>query len=377
MKNRFIVWSKLLIFSTLIVSFAFSNALFATEYRRIGQSHRSLAMGGTGISSANDSYALFYNPAVLANLKGSWWDMLAIGLEYTPDAKALYSDLRGGIKLETQAEKQEFLGKYIGADVHARGFLSSNAILPLGKYGATLGGNYMFEMTIDIHPRNPVSPVINVLEQLDRVRQVGISIPLSKLGDIVLGVTFKDVNREKLEFSYGINDVINNTDFPTMDDAEHGSGMGYDFGVLWRLPWASRPSLAFVVQNVNGINLGAAGRIEQEVSAGASIAPEIGPFRMILAVDAKDLTFKQGSEDDKSLKRRVHYGGELSFGKLDDDLYLFSVRAGRNQSYYTYGFELALGHYATVGLTQYSEEIGEYAGQNESSRKMLYLSFGW
>ena len=59
----------------------FTGSLSAQEALSVSRSYRSLAMGHTGIASANDSAALFYNPAILANVKGWWLDYSAWTLE--------------------------------------------------------------------------------------------------------------------------------------------------------------------------------------------------------------------------------------------------------------------------------------------------------
>ena len=65
MEKRLNARIRILLF--LIGIIGFCGSLSAQEVLSISKSYRSLAMGHTGIASANDSAALFYNPAILAN----------------------------------------------------------------------------------------------------------------------------------------------------------------------------------------------------------------------------------------------------------------------------------------------------------------------
>src|SRR3989339_59791 len=53
----------------------------AQEYYQPLKSYRAIAMGNTGVASANDAYSLSYNPAVLANVQGWWLDLGAWTVE--------------------------------------------------------------------------------------------------------------------------------------------------------------------------------------------------------------------------------------------------------------------------------------------------------
>ena len=81
----------------------------AKDFYRIGEDFRSLAMGGTGVTSANNSYTLFYNPAALANVFAGWIDFPMIQVSYSDDAVELYQTMATGLKLETQEERYEFM----------------------------------------------------------------------------------------------------------------------------------------------------------------------------------------------------------------------------------------------------------------------------
>lgn len=362
-----------------IFTFFLPTTLVAAEYRRLGQSLRSMTMGGTGIAGANDSSALFYNPAVLANAQTWWIDYAAILVEYSNDATQLLNDIQtGNLTLDTQAEKQEFLETYIGKRPYIRIDYGVNAVVNFDPKGYTFAYNYLGEILIDLETKNPVSPVITIFEQSDVINQIGMSIPLG-VGKWVIGLGARTINRTSLEFDYGINEILTNADFPTLAaDGLKGTGFGYDIGLIYRMGSIKFPTtIGLVAQNIGGIELSDAGKVEEEIAMGVTASPAFGPVRLVLSLDYRDITGKQGEEGDLSLNRRIHVGAELGILPYDYGRSLVSLRAGINQSYLSYGAEFALGAGLVAGYASYSQETGEYAGQKENKRKILYFSLGF
>ena len=207
----------------------------AIEYRRIGQDYRSLAMGNTGIASANNSAALFYNPAAMANIFTWWVDLPFIQATYSEDAATLYEMAQdGSFNLETQDDQISFMNDFIGQNPYIKLDTGANFFLNLDKKGLTLAANYTYEATLDLEVRNPSLPEINAFMRLDHIRQTGASIPIG-LGKLVLGISYKVIERTELAFTYDINDALADDEFPTLDNnGLKGIGTGYDVGFLYR-----------------------------------------------------------------------------------------------------------------------------------------------
>ncbi|MCP4757092.1 MAG: hypothetical protein GY866_40025, partial [Proteobacteria bacterium] len=131
------------------------------------------------------------------------------------------------------------------------------------------------------------------------------------------------------------------------------------------------------------INLGDATKIPEEVSLGMAMTQEFGIFRLVAAVDVRDITTNAGSTGDKSYNRRLHYGAELGIIPLSKNTSWITLRTGWNQGYRAAGYqgltgvELSLGRAMVLGLTKYVEETGEYSGHKPSPRTVAYLSFGF
>ena len=378
----------------LLLTFFCLN-LYAGEYRRLGRSYRSLAMGGTGITTANDSFALSYNPAAMANIDEFLWEWTMIQLEYSDDFLKIQQDLvaNGGLNFDTPAAAATFINSHVGENPQLRAYLSSMflnstllkpffgsgrvnggiLILNVSDRGWTFGISAVDEITYDFDINNPTIPEIDAFERWDSMYQAGISVPFG-LGSLVLGVTGRQVRRRQLEFTYA---VTSGDDFPSFPgDARDDTTIAYDVGILYRMPNALRIVIGVVVQNIGGLKFeNEEGMNEpQETSVGISMTHDIKIIRLTLAADYRDVTFQQGSDTDTSQNRRIHLGVELGIFPFDKTHSFITLRGGYNQSYPTYGAEINLFSYGVLGFTRYTEETGETAGQKSSSRTILYFS---
>ena len=351
----------------------------AVEYRRFGQDYRAMAMGNTGISSATNSSALFYNPAAMAGIESWWFDFPMVELTYSDDAKDLVSDAQtGGFSLDSQAEIISFMDDMIGKNPYVKFDLGSNLFINIDKKGFTLGGNYTYEAILDIEVRNPSLPEIKLFSRLDFIRQVGFSMPIG-LGKWVIGGTYKSIERTEMDLEFDMGQAMNNEDFPSLTEGGNkGFGTGYDLGFVYRFPSQSRIIMGGVWRKEVVFSDENVIRIPEEFALGFSATHKFGVFKWVGAIDFRDLTAKWGSEGDKSYNRRTHYGTELGIFPISDTTSFITLRAGNNQGYHTGGAEVAFfGHSMIIGYTQYTEETGEYAGQKPSVRKVAYLSFGF
>ena len=367
----------------LLLVCSMANVVEAIEYRRIGQDYRSLAMGNTGIASANTSAALFYNPAAMANIFSWWVDLPFIQVAYSDDAQTLveYLDEPSDFTLETQADRQEFMEEFVGLNPYLKLDWGINGFMNLSKMGLTIGGNYTYEVTLDIEVRNPNLPEIHTFARMDHVRQAGGSFPIG-LGKLILGVAYKTVERTEIDFTYDTNDMINDAEFPNLvEDGVTGIGSGYDIGFLYRTATPYRLMIGGVYRTE--IPLEDATKIPEEYALGMSSQLDFSIFRLVAAIDWRDITNQQGSPDDTSLNRRFHYGLELGILPIDKSASLFTIRTGYNQGYVATGYmgitgvEINLRRNMIIGATKYVEETGEFAGQKPSPRTVVYLSFGF
>ncbi len=329
----------------------------------VGRSYRSLSMGNTGIASANDSSALFYNPAVLANVEGWWFDYASWSAEGTQEFPSEDAGLimasttfpyinRDGL---SETNKANFLAV---EDAYLRGNASMTLTANIMSEGFTIAGTYMLENSIaSIDSGN------YIYQRDDLIRKYGLSIPLG-LGQLVVGLSRSDISRkEALDASV---DTVTNW-------GEESLGTGYDVGILYRMANKGRITWGLVAYNVGGTEFGTPDqKVEQTYGLGVSMNHELGIFRIVPAIDIRDI----GSTGERA--NTVHAGLEIGlFPNSTGGSYL-SYRVGYNQGYSTTGFELNLfNRYIVLGYANYGEEVGTVDEPKENRRTIYYFSLGF
>jgi len=355
---------KRFIWTTLALLLCFSHTSFAGEYYQLLKSPRALAMGNTGVSSANDSYALSYNPAVLANTKKWWVDYAAWNIEGTQGLTAL--DILPSlaqlnypyIKEEGLAEssRASFLGK---TAPHIRGSAGVNFVAHLVDEGFAIGANYLREVTIQGLDQNTT-----LFQRNDRVTQYGFSLPMAS-GQLILGIGRRQIDRKDAT-SDGLSTPV------FADQYERGSA--YDLGLLWRMSNAARITWGLVVQNYGGMDIGTELDAEpQEVHLGVNMSFEMGIFKVVPTVDVR------GIQTTRLRKNRVHAGIELGLFPNETGGNFLSLRAGSSEGYVSSGAEFNLANHGMIlGVSKYYEEIGTLDTKVQSSQRMLgYFSLGF
>ena len=115
--------------------------------------------------------------------------------------------------------------------------------------------------------------------------------------------------------------------------------------------------------------------------------PSWGPVRMLYAIDIRDLTMKhaddtycQSNKGTDCIWKRLHIGTEFGFFPIDSGASTFAVRAGFNQGYFTYGFELnpfIFFRFLNIQYAVYKTETGDQIGDRPDKRKVLQINFGF
>lgn len=334
------------------------------EYYQGLRSPRALAMGNTGVAAANDSYALSYNPAVLANTKKWWVDYAAWTVEGSNGLTALdvlpsIAQLTYPYVKETGLAEASLPSFLLKTDPHIRAAAGLNFVAHLADEGLALGANYLREVTIQGLEDNTV-----LYQRNDRITQAGFSLPLGQ-GSLILGVGYRQIDRRDAS-----SDGTTVPTFPT----SYERGQAYDLGILWRMANAARVTWGLVVQNYGGMDIGDNKAAEpQEVHAGVNLSLEFGVVKLVPTLDIR------GLQTTRERKNRVHGGFELGFFPNDTGGNWLSLRVGSNEGYTTSGAELNLANHGMIlGATRYYEEVGTSSAKKQSSERILgYFSLGF
>ena len=364
------------------------------ELRRPGQGVRNLGMGNAGIGLSFDENALFYNPAGLASV-----DSILVGfpflMEVSDDSVNIIKDIS---KLSGDSKTSEIAELLMGKRVHFRSLIDLNLIMPFGEL-MTFGAAHGIETQFDFGVRNPVAIEIDFGFRLDRINNFGFALPVAR-GRWLVGAGVETIERCDIPLTTAtFGTVLNNSDIGSsfgsckLNDLKRAQT--FNFGFQKRLETASalKMTWGFTANNVGGLkfkrsdNETSPADQNPEYSTGFSWQPSWGPVRLLYAIDIRDLTMEHADDTDCQSKKstdclwkRLHIGTEIGIFPIDSGASTFAIRAGFNQGYFTYGFELnpfIFFRGLNIQYAVYKTETGSQIGDRPDKRKVFQLNLGF
>ena len=364
------------------------------ELRRPVQGIRNLGMGNTGIALSFDENALFYNPAGLASV-----DSILVGfpilIEVSDDSVNIVNDIS---KLSGDSKTADIVALLMGKRVHFRSLIDLNLIMPFGEL-MTFGVAGGYEIQFDLGVRNPVSIEIDYGFRLDRIQNMGFAMPVAR-GRWLVGAGVETIERCDIPLTTAtIGTILTNTklsgSFGSCELTNLKRAQTFNFGFQRRLETASALQMIWgmTANNVGGLkfkrsdNETSPADQNPEYSMGLSWQPSWGPVRLLYAIDLRDITMKhaddtycQSNKGTDCIWKRLHIGTELGIFPIDSGASTIAVRAGFNQGYFTYGFELnpfIFFRGLNIQYAVYKTETGDKIGDQPDKRKVLQINFGF
>ena len=373
---------------------AYSLQAQTGELRRPGQGVRNLGMGNTGIGLSFDENALFYNPAGLASV-----DSILVGfpflMEVSDDSVNIIKEVS---KLSGDSKNADIVALLMGKRVHFRNLIDLNLIMPFGEL-MTFGAASGIETQFDFGVRNPVAIEIDFGFRLDRINNFGFALPVAR-GRWLVGAGVETIERCDIPLTTAtFGTVLNNSDIGSsigkceLNDLKRAQT--FNFGFQRRLETASalKMTWGFTANNVGGLKFNRSDNETSpadqnpEYSTGFSWQPYWGPVRLLYAIDIRDLTMEHADDTDCQSKKstdclwkRLHIGTEIGISPIDSGASTFAIRAGFNQGYFTYGFELnpfIVFRGLNIQYAVYKTETGSQIGDRPDKRKVFQLNFGF
>jgi len=366
------------------------------ELRRPVQGVRNLGMGNTGIGLSFDENALFYNPAGLVGV-----DKILVGFpilnEVSDDSVKIIKEIR---ELVEDKNTSGIAALLMGKRVHFRGLIDLNLILPCGEL-MTFGAARGLETQFDLGVRNPVSIEIDFGFRLDSITNLGFGMPVAR-GRWLVGAGVETVERCDIPLrTTTIGTILTNTDLETiygkceLNNLKRAQTFNFGFQRRLETAYALKMIWGMTANNIGGLKFDRSDNETNpnpsdqnlELSTGLSFQPSWGPVRMLYAIDLRDLTMKhaddtycQSNKGTDCIWKRLHIGTEFGFFPIDSGASTFAVRAGFNQGYFTYGFELnpfIFFRFLNIQYAVYKTETGDQIGDRPDKRKVLQINFGF
>jgi hypothetical protein len=364
------------------------------ELRRPGQGVRNLGMGNAGIALSFDENALFYNPAGLASV-----DSILVGFpflwEVSDDSVSIIKEISA---LSGDSKTSDTVALLMGKNVHFRSLIDLNLVMPFGEL-ITFGAAAGVETQFDFGVRNPVAIEIDFGFRLDKIQNYGFAMPVAR-GRWLLGAGIETIERcdiplTKATFGTVLSNSNLSSSFGSCKLTDLKRAQTYNFGFQKRLETASALKMTWgmTANNIGGLKFNRSDNETSpadqnpEYSMGFSWQPAWGPVRLLYAFDIRDLTMKhaddtycQSRKGTDCLWKRLHIGTEIGIFPIDSGASTFAVRAGFNQGYFTYGFELnpfIFFRGLNIQYAVYKTETGSQIGDSPDKRKVFQLNFGF
>jgi len=338
---------------------------YGDEPQYIKRSVRALGMGNAFIAVANDENALFYNPAGLHAIQQHIFEVITLNATINKNIIDLID--------ESDDDQAETIGQLVGEKLHADANLGLMSMSGPG-WGYSIFGSFLFDAKI----RNRTVPYLELKTYLQYGAIGGIA--LSFLDEtLVAGANYKVVSRNGVGTDVHIVDFLDD-DFSDQieDDFTTKTGASPDFGLTYKFDayYNWEPKVAVVVRNIGGMDFGSTGEIPMTIDLGFATQSEFAGFDVILALDVIDLA--QEATVYKSFKRNLKMGLEIGMLKRSNSHHALSYRIGRNGPYSTWGISLNIPYFPMMfDYANWSEEVGNVAGDIEDNRQALQFSFNF
>lgn len=360
-----------------------SSSFAVEEYYSLSKSIRALGMGGAFYAMSDDEYALFYNPAGLANYRGEGSLMFSaqgyISTGATSAIKTL-SKQKGQDISNVVTSLQSFAGKPISAGVslfphYVRKYFAMGLLLADAKTNFAILGKEL-DTSVDL------------TMIVDNGLFIGFGRPVLN-DDLQVGFNVKGIIRAGGKKTFSVLDIASSKDLNLDPNSLGGVGGGIDFDLgaiydIHGLPFGVLNQVSMTINNVMGSDLtmfksdtgGNPPGLIRTLSLGAR-----STLRGIGAIDQFHVLFdlaefQLGGESDLeygarkgSLFKHINMGVEAPINGI------LSVRAGFHQGYLTAGLGLQFSP-IKVDFATYGEEVSQGINRLSSRRFALRIALG-
>ena len=354
-------FSTLFILVTMVLTVAASAQ--AAPLQEVIRQPRMMAMGGAGVGLADDEYALFQNPAGLAGNDTRRFKLLGLGLETSWDTYEFFGSSLSAIS----SFKTSDLNKLMGKDIAFRGGLTPVIQLP----GFAIA--YVVDGQASINQYNQANPYFDIGFMTTHGVQAGYGFALQRgrhaRDEMRFGVAGKVLWRKGGFYSVStagfLQATTNGKAYIDNLVGDFGMGFGVDLGsqYITHLDKQSTASFGVSVTDLGDTKFSDphAAPLPMSVNLGVAYQKKFDFMSLKLAADLKHLNAQT------SFSNKTHIGAEVSIP-------LFDFYLGASQLSPTYGVAFDIW-VLRVSLISFAEELGIFAGQNNSRKTMLQVDF--
>ncbi|MBX3021722.1 MAG: hypothetical protein KF799_08615 [Bdellovibrionales bacterium] len=330
----------------------------AGQISAINSTARALGMGDAYTALADDSSALFFNPAGLSRVSGLNWKIFSLRVGTSGlDAYKKISDLSGAEGSDMADQIEELYGEHIYTG------LGVESAFTAPMFGFAIFDHADALVQVD----NPVYPEISTSVINDYGYVAGMGAPIGPFFEF--GVAFKYVKRTgaRVPFAAGFLADLD-TELIMSHLTGWGKGYGADagFNVVLPAPFF-KATFSTVWRNIGQMHFRSDNPDvsipfeDNDLTLGLALQFDLPLVSIRPAID-----FRYLNSADYQLTRKINFGVEVGLPLVD-------IRAGFREGYYTYGVGMNLGLFQ-VDAASYGAELGAYPGQIEDRRYVVEFS---
>ncbi|MFH1957860.1 MAG: conjugal transfer protein TraF [bacterium] len=377
----------------------FAVSLYAkTEEPFMIRDLRPLAMGGAFTAVGDDANTLFYNPAGVATAKKTHLTLMQIGITIGDDLKDGYDwykdnkddidrmdELKDSLDPDDNAKWEQLMNEVVDKISKLRIFTEINfpqfsVVSPHKSLSYGFGVFTNASVLADINS-GILIPTIDLQVRVDGV--LPIAFAMRFLNDrLAVGISPKVLMRGRMDEK--------RLTFLEMEDydpvIQQGKGYGWDIGSIYKL--TDNMNVGLAVKDFGGTKItyadewdneystttpkaaGYTGMIHPQMNAGFSYRP----FKLLLlSADINDILHsKDNVVWSTRIFPKIHAGCEVNL------LSILRLRAGINQGYPTYGFDINLFLFH-LEYARWADELGIYAGDipDWKHKVALTMKYSW
>ncbi len=336
------------------------------EFNTLYRSPYFLGRGDTGVSTADNAEAIFYNPAGLAQGKGLYKETVLISpsLQVSTKTKDLVRQV-----LVQQDNDPDTLRSYLGKNLHLGFSNFTGVVFRRAALGVLVSSDTNVMLAKSAKNRGLETLHAETVANRAAVFSVAEGFLNQKL---MLGATGKYIMRNDAKLDVSALDSSNISDQLSSNDVSISrNGVGVDLGLMYdmeKLPWR----FGVHVENLGTTKLNAGDstatdkRLPQIVTVGTAFDMTTKMSSLVVQADFRDA----GGTVEKDTFKRLHLGSELQFAKV------FGFMGGLNQGYPTIGLFLNL-YVMRFDIGAYTEEVGSTAGVRPDQRIFFRLKAGF
>lgn len=342
---------------------AFADSL---EFNTLYRSPYFLGRGDTGVATADNHEAIFYNPAGLAQGKGLYKETVLVS---------------PSMQISTQTKdvaRTALVDKDNDADAF-KNFAGKNTHFGLNNFTGVVFRRFALGglVSSDFNVMLAKSPEQNGLETLHADAVVNQVVTLSAAEGffdetLLLGTTLKYVKRNEATMDISAADSDNIADKLDSDDVQKSrSGYAADIGAMLK-PKSWPVSFGLHIENIGSAKLKSnedgvtSKRLPQIVTLGMAAEKNTKTSSMSFQMDFRDAL----GAVETNVYKRLHMGAEVRFAKF------IGLTGGLNQGYPTVGFFTNL-YVVRMDLGLMTQEVGSSAGLRPDQRMMFRLMAGF